>query len=130
MKHQIKLQDLPNIINNLNTMAEKDIPIKLSYKLSKLNKKLQEEQKNYEEQSIKIANKYGERNENGELKINQESNTIPIIMDKIQDFQKETQELNSLVFEVEFEPINIEEFDNINISPNSILYLVDKFITD
>ncbi len=130
MKHQIKLQDLPNIINNLNTMAEKDISIKLSYKLSKLNKKLQEEQKNYEEQNIKIINKYGERDENGELKVDQKSNSIPIIMDKIQDFQKEMTELNELEFEVDFVPISIEDFGNINISPNSILHLVDKFIID
>ncbi len=130
MKHQIKLQELPNIINNLNIIAEKDIPIKLSYKLSKLNKKLQEEQKYYEEQNIKIINKYGEKDDNGELKVNQENNSIPIIMDKIQDFQKEMTELNELEFEVEFDPIKIEEFGSINISPNSILHLVDKFIID
>ncbi len=102
MQHKIKLQDLPNIINNLNIISEKDIPIKLSYKLSKLYKQLSDELTQYQELNTKIINKYGMKDENDNLIINEKDNTIPILPDKINEFQKETMELQNIEITIDF----------------------------
>ena len=48
----IKLGNLNNILEGMNIFLQKELPIKISYKLSRLNKILIEEYQQFEEEFI------------------------------------------------------------------------------
>lgn len=110
---KIKLFNLSAIIEALNQIIEKDIPIKLSYKLSKLYKTLAAEFQQYEESRIQLINKYGEKKD-GELDIKQDG-TATIKADNMPKFQQELNDLANIEAEVSFTPINIEELESAGI---------------
>ncbi len=124
---KIKLFELSNILNSLNNISEISIPISLSYRLSKLCKKLIEEMKQYQESKNKLIKEYAEKDENDNIIINKKDDTINIKKDKLDMFQKEMEELNNIELEIDFKPIRIEEFGDINISPKDLMN-IEMFI--
>ncbi len=123
MKCKVIVSKLSNIINNLNKIAEReDIPIKSSFKISRLLNLLSIEAERYDESRFKIINKYGKKDEQGELIVNKDNNTISIQEDKLDVLNKEINDLNSIEITIEFDPISINDFGDINIAPK---YLID-----
>ena len=127
---KIKLHTLPQSIESLNKIIEKDIPIKLSYKLIKLYKKLTKEVEQYEESRMKLINKYGEKKEDGQLNV-RENGIVTINPENMQKFQQELLELGDIDIEMEFNPIKLEELEDAGVamSPKHLMML-DEFIVE
>ncbi len=130
MNQTIKLSNILNIIESLSYIADKeDISIKTSYKITKLYKILLQEAEQYRESNMKILNKYGEKDTNDKLKINEDGN-IFIITERLSEFNEEMNELNNIEVDIEFDPIKLDDFGNINIPPKYLINLIDKFIIE
>lgn len=126
MNHMVKLIELDNIVNSLNVLInEKEISIKASYRLSKLYKKLIEELEQYEKNRMKLINKYGNKDLDGNLII--KDNIVEL--SDVQKFQFEFNELNNIEIEISFEQIDIQDFGDIKIAPKHLIVL-DKFIKE
>ena len=123
---EIKLGQLDFIISSLSNLVTKELPIKLSYRLSKLIKVLANEHELYNQNKNEIIKKYAEKDEEGNIK-QLEDNKINILSPN--EYQRNLEELHLLGFEVLFEKIKIDELGDINISVQDLLNL-DKFITD
>ena len=122
-KLKIKIGELNTILESLNKIIDKEISIKISYKISKLTKQLMNEYKLYEENRIRLINKYAERDEQGNIKINKEDNTI-IILDVDRDkFNNEFIELVNIDIEIEFDKIRLDDLGDVMISPRDLLNL-------
>ena len=120
---KLKLGELSTIIGSLNKLIDKEISIKTSYKLSKLTRNLMNEYKLYEDNRVKLINKYAEKDEIGNVKINKEDNTI-IILDVNRDkFNNEFVELINIDIEIEFEKIRLDDLGDVMISPRDLLNL-------
>jgi hypothetical protein len=125
---KIKLGEIGKILDGMKVLIEKDLPIKTAYKLSKLLKILVGENETYELQRLKLISKYGIKDNNGELKTNDDG-TIGIDTKHIERFKLEFKELNDIDIEIIFNPLKLDELENISLSVKT-LYVLDNFITE
>ena len=121
---KLSVKEVMMLIEPLAVLLKERLPIKLSYRLTRLNDKISTEMKRYESCRVQLCKDYATKDDKGE----------PIITDNkydIQDKQKFNAELNDLAneeFEVErFEAIPVEELINspwpIGISTENLMML-------
>ena len=124
----MKLKEINNIFQSLNKLLiREDLPIKLSYPLSKLGKLIENESRSFEESRMKIIEKHGEKDEDG--KLIQKDNVINIPKDNLDDFNLEFNELLDINMTFSFQPISIASLDeNLNISSIDLMILSEFFI--
>lgn len=90
----------------LQKLAEQPLPVKQSYRLSKIIKAVKPELEVFESERIKICEKFGTLNES--------KNSYNITDEE--SFKKEYEELVSQPVELDFKPLNLLECDNIKIT--------------
>jgi len=120
---KIKLGDLNIILDSLNKLIDKEVNIKTSYKLSKLFKQLINEYNHFDENRIKLLNKYAEKDNNGEVKVNKENNSVFILDVNKGKFNKEFSELVSIEVEFVFEKVRLDDLGDTIISPRDLFNL-------
>lgn len=123
----IKLDNLANILEGMNILLQKELPIKISYKLSRLNKILFDEYQQFEESRKKLIDKYGNKDSDGNL-ITQDD-LVQFSEENRALFINEFSDLLDIDVHINFDPININELEDIKISPLDLLKL-DSFIID
>jgi hypothetical protein len=128
---KIYLGNLDSILMSLQTLINKELPIKISYSLSKLEKTLENEYKLLIEKKNELINKYAERDEKNKVVL-LEPDEFGRQEIKIKEGLKEESlaklnELYNIEVEINFEPISIDLLGDISISPKDLLVL-DKFI--
>lgn len=103
-----------NIINGLNTLgvlASTRLPIKLSYAIKKNIEIISRELKIYEEERAVLIDKYGEKDKDGKVKI--ENNNF--LIKDVESFNKDIRELQSIENEIETYDISLDILLNSNI---------------
>ena len=112
----LTLNDIFNAVPALREISTKEFPGSTTFKIARLIRELDKEIQLFEEERFNIANKYGEKDENGFL-ISQENGTVKISEDKIQDCNKELQALFETQVEINANKLPIEIFDGIEMTP-------------
>lgn len=101
-------------------LKELPLNIKTSYTLSKIHQLALLDIEFYKNSLSNIINKYGQRDEEGNLKV-VEDNFIPIIEGELERCQKEIGELENLEIDnYDSYKISIEELINIELSPEDL----------
>lgn len=122
---KIKLGELKGILEALQVLIEKEISIKVSYKISKMVRKVAEEYELFEQSRQKLLQKYGRKDEKGQLI----SENGIVILEKPEEFNEEFNSLYNTDIEFDIEPLKLESLGDITLSPK-ILLVLDKLITD
>lgn len=102
----------------------------MAYSLAKIMKNISEELSLINQARNQLAQKYGERDEQGELKLNKQTGTIPIEESKQQDYVQEVNELLKQECEINIQPLPLDAIGkeiNIKLSANSLL-AIEPFI--
>ncbi|MCK4260030.1 MAG: hypothetical protein KAX49_13710 [Halanaerobiales bacterium] len=117
-------------IEELKNLSSLNLPIKISFKLSKIIKEISSLTKIINEEEKKILDKYGEKDKNGEfVKVldkdgNINPNTIKIKKNEVENCNKDMNELREIENEIDIEKIKIEDLgEDLKISPNTFLLL-------
>jgi len=97
----------------------KELPAKVSYWLSRLLQAMIPLNKIYDEEKRKIVDKWGEKNEDNTLKLDNEQFTIP--SGKIIEFNTEFNELLSIELDIDIKEIEIP----LSKIPNGLLNSFD-----
>lgn len=118
----LTLNDIFNAVPALREISTKEFPGSTTFKIARLIRELDKEIQLFEEERNKIANKYGEKDENGNL-IPQENGTIKIPDDKVQECNEEFQALFSTQVEINANKLPIEIFDSIEMTPTQAMNL-------
>lgn len=114
-------EKLVNSIGVLNKLTNMELPIKLSYAFSKNITKIDRELTAYNKEREKLINKYGEKDEEGNLKT-KEDGTINIL--DIDSFNKDLKEILEIETEVDIHLIDLEKVDaDINITPGELIVI-------
>jgi len=116
---RLKLEEAVRAAQSLPIILDREIPAREAFLFARLSAQLSQELKIFEETRFKLIEKYGERDDNGNLI--QEDNHY-----KISDpeaFQKEYNELLNHEIEVTFDPIDISRLDGINFKPRDLINL-------
>lgn len=111
-------RELVNSIGVLNKLNNMELPIKLSYALSKNITKIDTELKTYNLEREKLIQKYGEKNEEGKI-ITKEDETINII--DLEGWSKEIEELLECENEIDINAIDLESINaDVKITPGEL----------
>lgn len=120
----VKNEKLVNSVGVLSKLNNMDLNIKVSYAIAKNINKIEKELEVYNKEKAKLIDKYGEKDEEGKLKVDEAGN-IKIIDEE--NWNKEFKELLEIENEIDIHKINEEDLfkcDNANITPGE-LRLVD-----
>ncbi|MGL5153087.1 MAG: hypothetical protein ACRC7N_21210 [Clostridium sp.] len=105
------------ILEGIGNITSIQMPVKASYAISKNVKKLEKEAKIYNLEREKLLNKYGEKNEDGTLKVS-ENGSINII--DIENWNNDITELLDIENEIDIHTFNINEILHCNMSAKEI----------
>lgn len=112
---------LVNSVGVLSKLTNLELPIKLSYAFSKNITKIDAELKAYNMEREKLLNKYGEKDEEGKLKLSEKGEVN--ILD-IENFNKEIAELLQCESEIDIHLIDLEKIDTeIKITPGELMII-------
>ena len=121
IKLKIRNERLVNSVGVLSKLTNLELPIKLSYAFSKNITKIDVELKAYNIEREKLLNKYGEKDEEGKLKLSEKGEVN--ILDR-ENFNKEIAELLQCESEIDIHLIDLEKVDaKINITPGELMII-------
>ena len=113
----LELQNLYNSISNIK------LPLKTTYKFTRLMKRAEEEINFYQEKLCEIIEEYGIK-ENGEYKLTPDGQSIVIIPGKEVECNKKLAELRNLDVLIDGIKFSIEELEGIDISISELSCLM------
>jgi len=119
----IKLGELRTIIEGINEILGKELPIKSAYWLGKLAKKIQKEFAELEENRIKLVQKYVLRDESDNPVIENDK----FIFSDTNSFNAQFSELLETDVEIDFTPLEVEKLGDVKLSPIAMIGL-EKFL--
>lgn len=121
-------EKLVNSIEVLSKLINMNLNIKASYMIARNISIIEKEVSIYNSEREKLINKYGIKDEDGKLKLN-ENNTIQLEQDYLEDWNKDIKELLELEVDVKIEEIDKEDLFkcNCDISPRELI-LIDFII--
>ncbi len=123
----MKLQTIETLQSSLTQLKSQEMPLRLSYKFSKLLSKIEKDSEFFTEKTREVILKYAEKDENGNL-VQTEDGNIRIQTGKIEEANKAMMELN----DIEVEDINItftlDELDSLSIAPEVLQPLLPLIV--
>ena len=130
MKLTLSNERIVNTINTLGELNNAKLPVKVAYAITKNINKINTELKAYNEEKTKLINKYGEKDEEGKLKVD-ENGIIHLKEEFIEDYNRDIKELLSIENEIDIHMIQLDDLLNsdYNISPAELM-TIDFMIKD
>ena len=111
---KVKAGIIYNAMQVIDELSEKPMKVALVAKLLRLSDELQKENQLIEKQRMEILEKYGKRDEDGQLIID-ENNNVGFEGDNIEKVQKELYDLSELEINITDREITEEELENNNL---------------
>ena len=123
---KVSLNDIVNSASTFRELSEKQLPIRVAFRIARLIRELDKENATFESSRRAIIEKYAMRDETG--KITQADNgNIILQQDKIEDCNNELNELLSAEVEINADKISIEDLEKIEMTPAQV-YNIEAFI--
>lgn len=119
---QLKIADLLNSTDVLQKLAGKELKAKLAWQVGRMLKEAEKEIQSFNETRMQLINKYGSKDENGEL-VMDENNNCKIEPESINNFSNELNELIESEIEINAHKIKIDDIENINFTPSEMAQL-------
>ena len=118
-----------NGVNILNTLTNKQLPVKVSYAIAKNVAKIEAELKTYNSEREKLLEKYSKKGEDG--KSITENGNVTIQEDKVQEWNRDIADLLAIENEIDIHKFSISEFNNrdYDISPAELMtidYMIEE----
>lgn len=122
----MKMYEVLALQNFYTSVQDKKMPIKTTYKLSRLASRVEKEIEFYSKEFAKIVDAYALK-ENGELVYSEDMTSIKIIPGKEDECSDKIMELKDLEVDLSDFEFSLEEFENLELTlaeMSSILPLV------
>lgn len=120
---EIEMRDMLNSMEVLQKLSNKSLKTKVAFQLARIIREVNKEYELFQNSREKLIVKYAEQDENGQPKVN-EQNNYQIIPNKINEFNKEIQELLDSHIEINAEPIYIDDIEDLNFTPTEMMMLM------
>lgn len=118
----VTLREIIDSIETMKSLMNEPLPSRVAFQVAKLAQNMATEYKYFEDTRLKLIQKYGEKDENGELLIDS-NNQYKISSDKAQEFSKEIEDLMSSSVELVNSKINIDDL-TCDLTPNEMINLM------
>lgn len=123
MVNKLQIKAALTMLDTLEKIKTKQMPIQISYRIARLIPILEREKQTYFETLKNLIEKYGARDENGKLQISEDGNTVPIIPEFKEKCFAEITELEETMIEIDLPIFSINELDGIDLSVKDIINL-------
>ena len=123
---KLTVGELVNSTEVLQKLAGMELKAKLAFQVSRLLKSADKEIQVFNEARMNLVKKNGEKDENGELKTDEQGN-CKIPPEFIETFSKELTELLTTEVEINANKLKIDEFGDLEFTPAEMAQL-DPFI--
>ena len=124
----VTMMDIVNSVPVFEQVVGQEINGRLAFKVARLVRELDKELKLFHEERTKLIQYYAEKGENGEIKVDENSNAM-IPDDSIMECNQKIQELLDTDIEVNADKIPMELLDMLSISPQQALY-IESFLCE
>ena len=123
---EFELGQLRGVVTALSAMMNnEDIPIKPSYWIAKIYKKLNGEFEDFEKIRIKLVEKHSAKDKDGKPVVDPETNKYEI--PDMEAFEKEFKEIAKEKVTVDIDKIAIDDLGDAKIQPQVLLFLDEIF---
>lgn len=122
----ISLGQLLNSAEGLRGLSQKPLKARCAYAVGKILKAADSEMSSFNEARMNLIRKYGEKDENGELKSDENGN-VHIISESLATFNSELQELLDTNVEINANKIKMDDIGEVEFTPSEMTQL-DAFI--
>lgn len=120
------LVNAANASNILNAVADKKIPVKVSYKIIKLSKGLETEKEFYKNELTKLAKEYAKQSEDGSFVIDEKTKSLTFDdVEKENAFWAKAGDLDTTEITVPDIKFTVEELEFLNITPRELASFMD-----
>lgn len=123
---EITLNDILNSQQALQEIAGMNMRAKTAFKIARIVHAIESELESFNKARQNLLKKYGEKDSDGKLVINEEGNYI-IIPDKIDYYNNEIKELLTTNIQLNIEPIELNELEQLEFTP-TFAYQIEKYI--
>lgn len=123
---KVKLEDLVNATDGLKGLSQKQLKARCAYAVGKILKSADAEIQSFNETRMELIKKYGEKDENGELKT-EENGNVHIPPEGLNDFSKELRELLDTEIEISANKIKMDDIGEVEFTPAEMAQL-ENFI--
>lgn len=123
---KIKLSDVVNATETFNKIMQQSFKGSLAFKIARLARELDKEMQTFNTERQKIIQKYGEKDENGELKIDENGN-VKFENSKIQEINEEFNSLLNTELEINADKLPMDSIDAFEITPQEMLSIETFF---
>lgn len=122
----ITLEQLLNSTDGLKGLSQKQLKARPAYAISKILKAADAEMTTFNDTRMELIKKYGEKDETGELKSDENGN-VHIVDEMLSTFNKELQDLLSTSIDINANKIRIDDIGDVEFTPAEMAQL-DEFI--
>lgn len=119
----MKMYEVLELQNLYNSIANIKLPLKTTYKFTRLMRRAEEEINFYQEKFREIVEEYGVK-ENGEYKLTSDGQSIVIVPGKEVECNNKLAELRNLDVLIDGIKFSIEELEGIDISISELSCLM------
>jgi hypothetical protein len=114
---KIILSDIINNLDSLKSLQALPLPVKVSYRLKRINDKLTPITKSYEEKRLELVREFGTKQpESEDIKV-----TDP---EKLTIFYQKLSEVLKVEEDVDFEQIKISDLGDITVPPKDLVAFI------
>lgn len=117
---KVSLNNIVNSIDTFQVIMQQSFKGSLAFKIARLARELNKEMETFSEQRRKIVNEYSLKDENGEIKADENGN-IQITPDRIQEFNTEFTNLLNTEVEINADKLPMDSIDDFEVSPQQML---------
>lgn len=112
-------REIQSKVQILQTITQRQLPVKASYAIAKNITIINRELKVFESEKMKIVNEFAVKDKDGNPEI--ENNSYKIIEGKEKECNSKINELLDIEVDVEIRTFNINSIENMNFSPSELL---------
>lgn len=128
MKTKLSNERILNDSISLGQISQKTLPVKVSYAIAKNISKIESELKTYNNERLKLIEKYASRDEKGQIKA--DSNGQIVFKEECQEaWNQDIKVLLSIENEIDIHKFKISELDGYTFTPNELM-LIDYMIEE
>ena len=122
---KIKLNDVVNATETFTKIMQQSFKGSLAFKIARLARELDTEMKTFNEERQKIIQKYGNKDENGELIVDENGN-VKFDNANIEEINQDFSSLLETELEINADKLPMDSIDEFEITPQEMLQ-IEKF---
>lgn len=122
----VKLEELVNATEGLKGLSQKQLKARCAYAVGKILKSADAEIQSFNETRMELIKKYGEKDDKGELKT-EENGNVRIPAEQMEAFSRELRELLDTNVEISANKIKMDDIGEVEFTPAEMAQL-ENFI--